>query len=198
MHFGIIYTDNKNFTPMGFIIKKPLSEFKKEDGIPLLIIGKKNAETLFGEENVKVLNKEICDGIFWTYSKMEKRSEFEKDINSFYEYVKKRLFKTIKYKSINIYNLTFNEVKKILTFIKFSKKEKNIFITNNSIYISYCNNVIGISMDEIDYIGIKKDKIISMIKANNSNFIIHEDNKINSIKRQLNNCNFIIPYLFSK
>lgn len=196
MHFGIIYTDNKLFTPMEFILKKPLSEFKHDNEIPSLIIGKKNAEAIFGSEKVKVLNKEICEGVFWTYSKMEKRSEFEKDINIFYEYVKKKLFKSVKYKSINTYNLTFNEIKKILTFVKYSTKEKFVFVTKNCIYISYCKNVIGISLDEINYLGIKNERIINLLKTNANNHVIYEGTKIDNIKKQLNGCNFVIPYLF--
>ena len=41
--------------------------------IPTLIVSKKLAEKLYGKENVKVLNKTICENIFWTYSKMENR-----------------------------------------------------------------------------------------------------------------------------
>ena len=119
---GIIYTNSKNFKTLSGVIVKPISEFDENIDLPSLILGKNNAIEIFGENNVKVLNKTLTENVSWTYSKMEKRNEFEKDLEFFYKKVFNNLNKSIKYRSISMYTITYNQVKALINYINKCKK----------------------------------------------------------------------------
>ena len=65
----------------------------------------------------------------------------------------------------------------------------------------YClknKKVVGLSLDDLEYIGIRKEKVISKIKENNKNFVFFNDYFIkNNIKKQINGNKIVIPYLYS-
>ena len=132
-----IYTDNTSFKTYEMIKVDSTELFTEDNSVPTLIIGKKNAEKIFGKENIKVLNKQIKNNIFWTYSKYEKRSEFEKDIEKFYEYVFNGALKNIKYVSINVYTLTYEKAKKTINFLNNKNSNKTALITENHVYTDW-------------------------------------------------------------
>lgn len=192
---GIIYTNSKNFKTLSGIIVKPISEFDENINLPSLIIGKINAIEIFGGDKVKVLDKSLTANVSWTYSKMEKRNEYEKDLDIFYKKVFTVLNKGIKYRSISIYTITYNQVKTLINYIN-NNVHKCCYITDNNIYIC-CNDLIyGISKRELEYIGIKKEKIMKYI--NNSKLkIIKSSFKIpNDIKNYLKNDTYMIPAIY--
>lgn len=194
---GKIYCNNKNFEAIQFIKVLPISEYVYDENVPTLIIGKKNAEEVVGKENVKVLDKNIKKNLQWTFSKIEKRSEYEKDIMSFYDKVFKNKLKDIKYNCIDLYNISYSELKRLVEYLK-NNKEKHIYITNNHIYI-YCeNNVTGLSLCEAEFLGVKSDKIINKLKGKKQIKLVFNDFFLkNSIKKYINSNKFVIPYLYS-
>lgn len=192
---GIIYTNSKNFKTLSGVIVKPISEFDENIDLPSLILGKNNAIEIFGENNVKVLNKTLTENVSWTYSKMEKRNEFEKDLEFFYKKVFNTLNKSIKYRSISMYTITYNQIKALINYIN-NNVYKCCYITNDNIYV-YCNDLIyGISKRELEYIGIKEEKIMRYI--NNSKMkLISSNFKIpNDIKEYLKNDTYMIAAIF--
>lgn len=192
-----IYTDNTSFKTYEMIKVDSTELFTEDNSVPTLIIGKKNAEKIFGKENIKVLNKQIKNNIFWTYSKYEKRSEFEKDIEKFYEYVFNGALKNIKYVSINVYTLTYEKAKKTINFLNNKNSNKTALITENHVYIHYGNNIYGVSLDELNYIGVKKDKFISFLKKCNVTVITNYNILNDILKKYYNFSKTIAPYLLS-
>lgn len=169
--------------------------------IPTLIVSKKLAEKLYGKENVKVLNKTICENIFWTYSKMENRLQFENEIKKFRDNVTKSLFEKIHYVNFSIFIEPLHRIKDFIRFLNNSTK-KYIFLENDQLYI-YANNskvssIVGLSLLDCEYIGIDKKKILMKINSNKNNALFTRKHIIDyNLKQITNEKKYIIPYLCS-
>ena len=169
--------------------------------IPTLIVSKKLAEKLYGKENVKVLNKTICENIFWTYSKMENRLQFENEIKKFRDNVTKSLFEKIHYVNFSIFIESLHRIKDFIRFLNNSTK-KYIFLENDQLYI-YANNskvssIVGLSLLDCEYIGIDKKKILMKINSNKNNVLFTRKHIVDyNLKQITNEKKYIIPYLYS-
>ena len=169
--------------------------------IPTLIVSKKLAEKLYGKENVKVLNKTICENIFWTYSKMENRLQFENEIKNFRDNVTKSLFEKIHYVNFSIFIESLHRIKDFIMFLNNSTK-KYIFLENDQLYIYASNNkvnsIVGLSLLDCEYIGIDKKKILTKINSNKNNILFTRKHIIDyNLKQITNEKKYIIPYLYS-
>lgn len=192
-----IYCNNKNFETLDLIDVLPFSEYIEDTTTPTLLIGKNNSEETIGKEKIKVLNKEINKNLFWTYSKVEKRSEFEKDVLGFYQNIFKTILKTVTYRNIDLYNTTYQEIKQVLNML-YNGEDLYTYITDKHLYIYDGNEVVGISLDEAEFIGVNKEKIKDKLKKNKNNKLIFNDFFIkNNVKKYLNDNKFVIPYLYS-
>ena len=163
---------------------------------PVLFIGVENAR-----KNIKdfsILKKKYDNSVFWTYKKTEKRVDFEDDINYFYSYIINNISSNINYYYINIYNLKYNKIKKLYNIL-FSSSKKYIYISNNMIYLLYKNNIIlGISLNLLEYIKIKKEKILDKLYSNKNNVICTDISQcIRSIKSEIGNNRYVVPYFMS-
>lgn len=132
--------------------------------IPTLAISITNAEKLFGGK-LDYINR--FDGVnsYWTFATTEKRSENERDIEKFKKLIVKTLKKRIKYQFFNILTCTRTRFKKFINFLNNDIK-KVFYFTNKMLYIAYGDDVIGISLDDSEYIGIRKRKIYDVVKKN--------------------------------
>ena len=88
MPLGKIYTNIKTFKSIQFIELYRLDDYIKDDNIPTLLIGKK--DLMEAGYTLSVLNRQMEDNLYWTYTKMEKRNIHETDITAFYEIVFKK------------------------------------------------------------------------------------------------------------
>ena len=162
---------------------------------PFLIIGMNEAKK--NCKDFSILEKKIDKHIFWTFNKTERRTDYEKDLDSFYNFVLEYNINNIKYYYINILKLKYNKIKKLLNIIN-NKDKKYIYISNNMIYIYYNNNILGISLAITEYIGISSKKIISKLKNNKKNIIFTNDSFLNyRMKKILTNKRYIVPYFMS-
>ena len=191
---GYIVTDKKLTKIDGFV--EQVNDISLADSTkPILVVGWKNAKKYSGYKSI--LDKTLGDNVYWTFSKSESRSDFEQDLRKFYDIMYNNILKDIKYIYIDICRLKYNKIKKLYDII-YSKDIKNIYISNNLVYIPYNGNVLGISLDVFEYCGIKKDKVINKIKSNPSNIIFEDDNKIVfKIVKQLGNKKYALPYFIS-
>ena len=169
--------------------------------VPTLIVSKKLAEKLYGKENVKVLNKTICENIFWTYSKMENRLQFENEIKNFRDNVTKSIFEKIHYVNFSIFIEPLHRIKDFIRFLNNSTK-KYIFLENDQLYIYASNNkvssIVGLSLLDCEYIGIDKKKILTKINSNKNNILFTRKHIIDyNLKQITNEKKYIIPYLYS-
>ena len=192
---GYIISDAKIKNLKGFVEQVndvSLADLTK----PVLFIGVENAR-----KNIKdfsILKKKYDNSVFWTYKKTEKRVDFEDDINYFYSYIINNISSNINYYYINIYNLKYNKIKKLYNIL-FSSSKKYIYISNNMIYLLYKNNIIlGISLNLLEYIKIKKEKILDKLYSNKNNVICTDISQcIRPIKNEIGNNRYVVPYFMS-
>lgn len=171
------------------------SDFNNIDvNILTLIVGWDEVKAIFPDQNI--LESQITNNISWTFSKREKRHQFEKDIVNFTSSVIKKVNENVKYSFFN--------------FILASQDKRNSFISyvqagNCSLYYNsrflYVYNIkdshtIGISLTDLEYIGINTEDFIRILTKNNNNIICDnlkciDANSYNLIKDNTK----IIPYL---
>ena len=192
---GYIVSDTKIKNLKGFV--EQVSDVSLADLTkPTLFVGVENARKNI--EGFSILKKKYGDNIFWTYKKTEKRVDFEDDINYFYNNIIYNISCNIKYYYINILNLKYNKIKKLYNIL-FSREKKYIYISNNMIYILYKNNdILGISLNLLEYIKIKKEKILDKLYSNKNNVICTDVSQcIKSIKNEIGNNRYVVPYFMS-
>lgn len=195
MNIGRIITKNKNIDTLDFVdVTSDISSI--DNFIPTLIIGKKQAEEIYGKDKVKVLDKKITSNVSWTFDKTERRNEYERDLKLFNDSLIKTVRKNVKYEFFNIYIEPLSRIKKLILFIK-SNKTKYIYIFNGLIYLYYNNVVYGISLNDIEYLGVKKNKIINLLKSNPFNIIIEDNNFLSKkMKQIIKEDKTLIPYFY--
>lgn len=161
---------------------------------PFLVIGYKEAKSLF--DDFDILKKQIDDKTFWTFSKTEKRTDHERDIIKFYEYIINNIYNNIKYYYINILKIKYNKFKKLYNILLYSNDKNYIYFSKNMIYIYYNKvNILGISLDILNYLGISREKVLNKLKMNKNNIIYTNDSFLNyKIKSLIINMKYLIPY----
>ena len=163
MIIGRIITDSKRIKTLEFVEKTDKISVH-DDKIPTLIVGKTIAEELYGKDNIKVFNKQIDQYTYWTFSKSERRIEYEKDLENFNRLLIDRLRKSIRYRYFDVLTSSLSSVKSFLSFI-YNDEPKTCYIIKSHIYIAYNKWVFGLSVDILEYIGISLDKVISKLGA---------------------------------
>ena len=195
MYIGRIISNKENIDTLDFVdVTKNIGSI--DNFIPTLIIGKKKAEEIYGKENIKVLDKKITNNVTWTFDKVERRNEYERDLKMFNDSLIKTIKKNIKYEFFNIYIEPISRIKKLISFIK-SPKIKYIYIFNDHIYMYYKNIVYGISLSDIQYLGINKNRILRLLNSNSSNIIVENHDFLSKKMRQIiKEDKILIPYLY--
>lgn len=168
---------------------------KVNDTIPTLIVGKKNAESLFGRENVHVLDKKIKENLWWTFSLLERRDEFENDIAIFNKMVIDNIGRNITYSFFNLFTENIGRIKKFITFMK-NNESKIIYSTDRHLYIFYKHFVFGLSFDQTDFLGVKKEKIMKILNSIPSIVMLNDKSLTMSIKRISADNIYLTPYFF--
>lgn len=174
-----------------------ISNFENADvSKPTLIIGKKNAESIFGKENIKVLNRNIKDNIVWTYAKNERRDDYLEGIKNFNSFVFDALKQKVKYKYFDVFHTNYSTVRDFILYMG-NKQRKVVYLKKDHIYFYTKNSVYGLDLRECEYLGVKKEKIVKIIKnAKNISFV--SDLKENSLELEeyLSSNAYLIPYIY--
>ena len=166
-----------------------------ESDVPTLVVGKKRAVELFGEENVHVLDRDITETVSWTYAKNERRVDFEEDVKKFIDNVNQKLIRNVSYYFVNIFTEKLSFIKKLIRWI-YSEKPKSVYVTDNHIYIYGGKNVIGISRGDLDYAGIDSDKVIKKISSNPENDVFFDNDFLDeNVRKSVRGNNIMIPYI---
>ena len=81
---GYIVTDRKLKNIDGFV--EQVNDISLADSTkPILVVGWKNAKNCDGYTSI--LEKQLGNNIYWTFSKSESRSDFEEDLQMFYNII---------------------------------------------------------------------------------------------------------------
>ena len=193
---GYIVSDTKINGVKGFVeVVNDISLTDKTK--PILIVGFEKAKNNI--ENFNILKKKYGDNLFWTFKKTERRLDFEKDILYFYNYIINNISSNIKYYYINIIKLNYNKLKILYNILLLNNKEKNyIYINDNMLYILYKGDVMGVSLNTLEYCGINPKKVLSKLYKNPNNIICTEvTDCVREIKSEITDNKYVIPYFMS-
>lgn len=161
---------------------------------PILLISWKNAKK--HPKYTNILDRKLDTNLFWTFSKSENRSDFERDLEKFYTYIFTNISETVTYYYVNILKLRYTKIKKLYNIIN-SNIDKNIYINNRMVYIPFKNDkILGLSLQILSYCGIKQSKVLSRIFKNSHNKQVDSTDR-NTIKleRKLEDKKYVIPFL---
>ena len=165
-------------------------------GLPTLLIGWDIVKTI--EPNADFIDKKLSKNIFWTFKKTERRDIFEEDLYNFIYYSYNLLIKNISYKFVDTIQMDDNELKLIFKTIKEYKKSI-AYKYGEMLYVYTQNNIYGIDLNLLKYMGLDYNKTINKIKSDSLVFLDNEEILIEykDIIDMLNNEVKYVPYLYS-
>ena len=119
---GYIVTDRKLKNIDGFV--EQVNDISLADSTkPILVVGWKNAKNCDGYTSI--LEKQLGNNIYWTFNKSESRSDFEKDLQMFY-------------------NIIYNNIYRLSSFVfwsvrrHFPAENKHLSGKDDHIYVRFC------------------------------------------------------------
>jgi len=195
MILGYIVTDRKLTNIDGFV--EQVNDVSLADPTkPILIVGWKKAKQ--DPRYSSILEKQIDENVFWTFSKTESRSDFEDDLKNFYNIIYNNILNNISYYYINIFKLKYSNIKKLYNIILNYEENKDIYLSKNILYIPHNGRILGLSLSVLEYCGVPMSKVLDRIKSKGINII--EDNKkfIFKLSKQLGNKKYAVPYFISR
>lgn len=160
---------------------------------PILFVGWRKIKNDVRYKNI--LDNKLDENVFWTFSPSEDKSKFEENLLSFYEYIINNILYNIKYYYINIFKLKYNNIKKIYNIIS-SIEDKSIYISKDMVYIPYNGNVLGVSLQVLEFCRIAKGKVVEKIKSM-ANVTLVDDSSalVKKFSRYVKGDRYVIPYL---
>jgi hypothetical protein len=132
--------------------------------IPTLVVGYNFVKELCS--NVSVLNKNIGKNLYWTFSKRERRIEYEKDIIEFNKTVRLFADKYNPYEFIDMISGSSSDIGDLFMTLCESCK-KIVYKTDKMlyVYIPLKRKTIGISLDETRYMSMNDESVLSHFKS---------------------------------
>jgi hypothetical protein len=194
MYVGNIVTSLK-LDEENFNIYSDLESINND--LPTLIIGWDNAKEFIGE-NISILHKKINQKLYWTFSKKERKVDFEVDLEKFKEVCFNTFGDNIPYVYLDILHGK-NRINKIIIKKILSLINPIIYISDkNMVYIYGENIIFGIDLNIIEYSSIKKEKILNRIKNLNNNVLVTDEifNKCKDLLYKIKYKNKLIPYIY--
>lgn len=191
MTLGYIVTEKK-IKDIDYFVEQVSSIELADSTKPILVVGWKDAKQHSGYKSI--LDRSLGDNIYWTFSKSESRSDFEDDLNKFYDVIYNNILNNIKYYYVNILTISYRRIKYLCNLLYYNKS--TIYISRNMLYIPYGgDSILGLSLDMLEYCGIKPEKVMSRIRSNKDNVIVDDsDKKVFKLSRRLGTKKYAIPY----
>lgn len=119
--------------------------------------------------------------LYWAFSRIEQRDNFDMALSEFYTKCVMYSFSDVKYVYVNPLTMGYNRAKSFLQWIKGENYPKLVWNYVNNVLFLYSRKkrtVYGFPWGIFDYMGIKRDKVMEMIKSNKSNEIMWTDKDI--------------------
>lgn len=129
--------------------------------IPTLIIGYSFVKEMFGND-IMATKKKLGENLSWTFSKRERRIEYDGDIEAFIKSVADFADRYNKYEYLDLMTSTVSEIGDFFLTIC-ERCKKIIYKTNDMLYIytPYKKKTIGLSLVTANYMGFKTEDILS-------------------------------------
>ena len=165
------------------------------NSLPTLIINWEYAKELYPESSI--LEWEINENTYWTFSKRKRRNRYEEDIKRFKELCINILIKNIKYEFMDILTMSCNEKKSFISLLK-DDKYKSCVLKNDMVFILYDKKIVyGVSLRDIDYKGDDRKKFLKQLYQNKMVEVIEKPQISYEMVNLLKNNEYILPYISS-
>ncbi len=160
--------------------------------LPTIIIGWELTKKLFPEASI--LKKKIKDGVYWTFSNSEKRSVFEKDLNSFIKKSYEDYVKNIKFLNIDPIIYKIKDTDELVDKIKAVAGDFAYLYVDKVVYVYNNFNIFSIDLEQLDFLGFDRKKVLNELEKSITNF--EKKNKLLNFKNELKYLDIkYIPYL---
>lgn len=171
MKLANIVSNTKEDVSEEFNVVKSLDEIIQ--GLPTLIVGWDYIKANYPEYNM--LERKLDNNLFWTFKKTEYREQHDEDIYNFSRNTYKNLVKNVKYYFFDFISLNNISIRKILkklyiselTSYHYTDESRNI----DMVYIYSEKIIFGIDLNQLEYIGFTKEKILSKIIIKSKTFL---------------------------
>jgi hypothetical protein len=172
------------------VTKDTSSVVDNDTKIPTLIIGYKKAQEICG--SLKTRDRQIGKNLYWTFSKRERRVDYEPDLEKFFKTVSGFLMKFCNYEYVDMITCGKEKKEELLSIISDNKK-KVIYSTDSMYYIYYpkSNKVYGVSIDILKFLGI--DDSFSESISTDCTMEVSDSDFLDS---KISNSKFIQPVLY--
>ena len=168
MEIGIIVNDDSNsYSHMRY------EEGYSKDSLPTLIVGWEKVKGIFGDR-VSIRKNEVSDGIFWCFSRSERRSEYEGHLDQFNKFCVGRYCERFSYVFMDLICDSRKKTKKILREI-FKNEGYFTISPSQMLYIYFHNIIIGVDLNQLYYVGIDNSKVMSKLKGNKYKFLYYSE-----------------------
>ena len=177
-----------------FFIINNLENVNRE--IPTLVIGWDFSKRIFNGSKLSILDKKIDKNISWTFTKKEKRVDYEKDLKFFMKNSLLSAENRFKYQYINVLTDKYGIIKKLLKKLTYGEVCYIYIHRNSFVYIHYSDVIIGIDLNSTDFLKIDRKKIYKILYRNENKVFFSDDFLSKELKENISDNNRIIPYLY--
>lgn len=173
-----------------------MEEYLKADSndLPTLILGWELAKTNF--DKASILKKKISEGLYWTFSTKEKRGVFEEDIKKFIKRSYDDYIKGVKHFNIDPILYKINSTDELIQKLDSLVNGFAYLYSDKVVYIYHNFNLFSIDLEQLDFIGFDREKVLGKIREGMKLF---DKNEEKDFKNELKYLNIkYIPYLMFK
>ncbi len=185
MRFAHIITNDRIY-PKLFVEVSTFNNCKINENELTLLVGVDLVKKYFPDFKLKFLDRRISDNVYWTFSKFEKRNVYEEDLESFYNMVYNRIQKDIRYFPVSLLSNGYNYYKRFLNYLS-NGSPKVVLVLNKEIYIYNNRTILGVSVDELDYVGISKGRVLDKLRTFSNVRIVENLDILNGKDKYLEN-----------
>lgn len=185
MRFAHIITNDRIY-PKLFVEVSTFNNCKINENEPTLLVGVDLVKKHFPDFKLKFLDRRVNDNVYWTFSKFEKRNVYEEDLESFYNMVYNRIQKDIRYFPVSLLSNGYNYYKRFLNYLS-NGSPKVALVLSKEIYIYNNRAILGVSVDELDYVGISKGRVLDKLRTFSNVRIVENLDILNGKDKYLEN-----------
>jgi len=190
MKIGKIISEKNIKIPENFEFSNSFKEI--DDSIPTLLVGWSNVKENYPKTSIR--NKKIKNNVYWTFSSLEKRGIFEKDLKTFIIRSYGDLIKELQLINIDpIYNKISDMDSMILELGKLTNGIGYLYL--DYFYIFKDKKIYFLDIGLLKFINFNHEKIINYLKTILSE-TIEDDSKYEKFLKYLDRK--YIPYLYAK
>lgn len=186
---GYVVSERKITLNYAFLTKLRYGEGIPDESLPVLYVGWEKVKN----ENLpykSIIDKQLSDNTFWTFSRSEDRSQFEIDLKKFSEYCINNASSKVIYHYMNPFDMRYTQFKYLVSIV--NDGEEPVYVSSDGmVYIPHNGMSLGISFIILDYCGINKVKAYHWLKSRRR---IITDKDVSEERRLLQDKKYAIPF----